>query len=334
MDISQDTDSLLKEPLPQPVQEFNLLSVEAERALSWMIVQTHLFHSDSALLKASQESGIAAYFDGPRAVIASCRYSEGKTIFDLDLRRNECRFAAPSGRPGGWEKNLNFLRGLFESRLEGAVLKSFTGEVGLTTGDVFESAEEQGIPLRWITRFNRNELQSMDLDRETKAQITTAINNKRGVFLPERAVRIGDETMMAWYELDEETGFLDSVFSTGKHQSMVEKVQLHMIGCIVNTAKGYYFSMGGGFVFGVAAGLNHFLTCVMANPAASCMDSGEVCLPAIRDAKKMCQTWGFYGGVAQFNPLVFVGMPDLLTLTYGDPCEAGAAFGLAFFGCY
>jgi hypothetical protein len=334
MEVSQNADSLLKDPLSEAVTEFNILSVEAERALAWMIVQTHMFHSDSALKKASQESGIAAYFGSPRAVIASCRYKEGKTIFDLDLHRNQCRFVSPSGRPGGWEKNLSFLRGLFESRLEGAVLKSFAGKVGLTAGDVLENAEEQKIPLRWITRFNRNKLQALDLDRETKTAINQALNNKRGVFLPERAVRIGDETKMAWYELDEETGFLDGVFSTGKHQSMVEKVQLHLIGCIVNSAKGYYFSMGGGFVFGVAAGLNHFLACALANPAASCFDSGEVCLPAIRDAKKMCQTWGFYGGAAQFNPLVFIGLPDLLTLTFGDPCEAGAAFGLAFFGCY
>ncbi|MCK4336809.1 MAG: hypothetical protein KAX11_02625, partial [Candidatus Aminicenantes bacterium] len=106
------------------------------------------------------------------------------------------------------------------------------------------------------------------------------------------------------------------------------------IGCIVNSAKGYFFSMEVGFVFGITAGLNHFLNCVMANPAASCMGSDEVCKPAIRDAKAMCQAWGFYSGMAQFNPLPLIGLPDLLTLTYDDPCEKGAVLGLSLFGCF
>jgi len=333
LSMPKDVHSSLKLPLPQPVKDFNETAVNAERALAWMVVQYYIFQSDRAVVMASKKSGIAAYFDRPRAIIASLGYLDGKTIFDLDLRRNQCRFVAPDGRPGGWEKNLGFLRGLHEARLEGAVLRSFAGIVGLTTGDVFHAAFKKKIPMRWITKTNRGEINSFLLDRESKTMIIQAVNKGNCVFVPVKPVMINNKMYVAWYQLNEKTGFLDGVFSNGKHQSMVESVQIHFIGCIVNSAKGYFFSIEMGFVFGLTAGLNHFLNCVMANPAASCMGSADVCKPAIKDAKAMCTEWGFYAGFSSWNPLPLIGAPDLLTLTYGDPCEKGAILGLMLFGC-
>lgn len=320
--------------IPEPVQTFNDSVIDARRALAWMMVQQYLRASDQTLAESLARTGIAGYYPRPRAIIASLGYTGQSMRYDLDLQRNEVRFVAPAGRPAGWEKFLSFTRGMYEARLEGAVLRSFSGETGITAGEVFDAAQAAGVPIRVIDRSCREKLPSRTMPATARGLINSALGAGRVVLVPEKPVTVQGREHFAWFEVNPATGFAEAVFPNGKHQSMTEDaIMKHIVTCIGGDITAWFATVQVGAVFGLVAGLNHFLDCAMAGPAEDCFGAAEVCGPARADAKKMCEFWGVATGLSTGNFMPIIGAPDMLTVAAGDPCELGMKFGLAAFGC-
>ncbi len=321
----------------------NLSFEKAQRIAAWAVLQSYFVESDKALLEASSKAGSRAYYAAPRAILASVSLRNKKTRCDLDLRRNNVVWETPEEESQELVKFLTYHRGLYESRLEGAVLKQFTGISGVTAGDVLSAAQSQQIPLRLLFRDTRQDLRSCTLDRQSKTLINRALGKGLSVLLPESAPMMDGVSRFAWYEYDPETGLLDGVFSTGKHQGMTEYINEEVvIQTLVSQGMSYFSSTVAGYYFSLATGLGHFYACLLDldDPGKPCFGQPDVCLPAKADAVVFCKAWkeakkywDMAGAAQGLDIAGLIPWPDAWETLAGDPCERGASYGLQWFGC-
>jgi len=307
---------------------------DASRSLAWLAVEQYLLASDQALAAAADKSGVAMYHARPRAVISQVGPRQGKLAYGLDLRVNQAQAYVPVSRPDSLARHLSLFRGFYEARLEGAVLKSFSSQPPLTAGAVLQQAKAAGIPCHWIAPDRREALEALKWDAGPKQRITDAVDSGRWVWAPERPLLFEGREELGWLEGDPLTGHIEGVFANGRHQGMVEDMALnYVVGNLSGAGMGYFAAMNAGFVYGMAAGLDRFLDCVFADPNAECFGRADVCGPAAADAAALCDGYGKLTGAVTWNPLPFLGVPDLTSYVAGDPCQIGAIFGLAWFGC-
>ena len=316
---------------------------KGQRALASTALMYYLLRSDQALQVLGEEHETRAFHDVPRAVVAAVFPKEGNIIYDLDLRRNRVTFAVSDSVEPARVKMMNYHRGVFESRLEGAVLKAFTGQPGITTADVVAAATAQGIPLMPLCRQNRQEMNSLQLAPGSRRLITAAVGSGRTVMVPQRPALIDGEELFAWYEYDPETGFIEGVFPSGKHQGMSEYVSEEaVIQTLVSQGMSYLSSSLVGYYFSIATGLGHFYACLLDldHPNKACFGQPDVCLPAQADAVALCKAWkdakqyfDFGSAAVSLDIGGLIPWPDAWEALAGGPCENGAAAGLRLFGC-
>jgi hypothetical protein len=262
---------------PKDRAEINLALEAGNRALAQAVLLNYLWRSDEALDDLNVPFQASAFRGAPRAIMASVTFRGDRLRYDLDLRRNPATYLLPEGSSAEWIRFLNYHRGLYESRLEGAVMMSFTGQSGLTAGDVLAAAREQGIPLRAMVRKNRLDLSSLRLEQNARSKINKALNDGKTVLLPERPVILAGAEQMAWFEFDPVSGTLDGVFPSGKHQAMTEYIleDVVMKG-LVSQAMSYLVSTVAGYYFSIATGLGHFYACLLdlETPNTPCFGTG------------------------------------------------------------
>ena len=328
---------------PADAAVINLALENGRRALAWTVLQSYFMHSDEALRNVSGQADVSAYRGVPRAVMASVSCRDGKIRYDLDLRRNPATYTIPDDEPAELNKFLNYNRGIFESRLEGEILKSFAGHAGITAGDVLAAAEEQKVPVRVIVKKTRADLKSCTLDRPANTLINKALNRGKTVVLPEKPVILAGVPRMAWYEYNPQTGYIEGVFPSGKHQAMTEYIlEDIVIKTLVSQGMSYFSSMIAGYYFSIATGLGHFYACLLdlEDPGKPCFGTADVCGPAKADAVRFCKAWSTakeyfdMGSAAMSMDLAgLVPWPDAWKALAGEPCEHGASYGLKWFGC-
>ena len=328
---------------PEDRAGINLALEAGNRAMAQAMLMNYLQRSDEALGDPGVPFEASAFRGAPRAIMASVSFQGDRLRYDLDLRRNPATYLLPEGADPEWSRFLNYHRGLYESRLEGAVLMSFTGQAGITAGDVLAAAKEQGIPLRAIVKRNRGDLSSLQLVPGARPRIDKAINTGRTVLLPERPVMLAGVERMAWFEFDPVNGYIDGVFPSGKHQAMTEYIleDIVMKG-LVSQAMSYLVSTVAGYYFSIATGLGHFYACLLdlETPNTPCFGTGEVCGPAKADAVMFCTAFknaqqGFELGMgwAETDITGMFPWPNAWEQLAGEPCARGADLGLKIFGC-
>jgi len=328
---------------PENRAGINLALEAGNRAMAQAVLMNYLWRSDDALDDLDVPFQASAFRGAPRAIIASVSFWGDRLRYELDLRRNPATYLLPEGVDQEWSRFLNYHRGLYESRLEGAVMLSFTGQAGVTAGDVLIAAQEQGIPVRAIVKMNRGDLSSVKLVPGSKSKINKAINTGRTVLLPERPVVMAGIEQMAWFEFDPVSGYIDGVFPSGKHQAMTEYVleDIVMKG-LVSQAMSYLVSTVAGYYFSIATGLGHFYACLLdlETPNTPCFGTGEVCGPAKSDAVMFCTAFknaqqGFELGMgwAETDITGMFPWPNAWEKLAGEPCARGASLGLKIFGC-
>ena len=320
------------------------LSLEAgNRAVAQALLMSYLRQSDEALDDPDAPFQVSVFRGAPRAIMASVSFRSDRLRYDLDLRRNPATYLLPEDADPEWARFLNYHRGLYESRLEGAVMLSFTGQAGLTAGDVMAAAREQGIPLLALVKKNRRDLSRVKLATGAKPKINKAINAGRTVLLPERPVVLAGAEQTAWFEFDPASGYIDGVFPSGKHQAMTEYIleDVVMKG-LVSQAMSYLVSTVAGYYFSIATGLGHFYACLLdlETPNTPCFGTGEVCGPAKSDAVMFCTAFknaqqGFELGMgwAETDITGMFPWPNAWEKLAGEPCARGASLGLKIWGC-
>jgi hypothetical protein len=321
----------------------NLALDAGNRALVQAVLLNYLWRSDEALSQLSAPIEVSAYRGRPRAIIASASLWDDKLRCDLDLRRNPATYALPEDAPAEWGRFLNYHRGLYESRLEGAVMLSFTGQAGITAADVLSAAREGGVPLKVLIKENRKDVQSLGLGKRTAALIDAALDDDKTVMLPSRPVMVTGAERLAWFEYDPVTGYIDGVFPSGKHQAISEYSVHEDIGkTMVAQGMSYLSSEVAGYYFTIATGLGHFYACLLdlEQPDKPCLGTPDVCGPARSDAVSLCKAWknartGFEmtttgTGVDITRLLPWPGGWEELA---GETCMSGTASGLKIFGC-
>ncbi len=328
---------------PEDRAGINLALEAGNRSMAQAVLMNYLWRSDEALNDLAVPFEASAFRGAPRAIMASVTFWGDRLRYDLDLRRNPATYVLPEGVSGEWSRLLNYHRGLYESRLEGAVMMSFTGQSGMTAGDVLAAAGEQGIALRVIVRKNRRDLASLPLVQRTKSEINRALNAGKTVLLPERPAVLTGSEQMAWFEFDPATGYIDGVFPSGKHQAMTEYIlEDIVVKGLVSQAMSYLVSTVAGYYFSIATGLGHFYACLLdlETPNTPCFGTGEVCGPAKSDAVMFCtafknaqQGFELASGWASTDITGMFPWPNAWEALAGEPCARGASYGLKIFGC-
>jgi len=328
---------------PEDRAGINLALEAGNRSMAQAVLMNYLWRSDEALDDLAVPFEGSAFRGAPRAIMASVTFRGDRLRYDLDLRRNPATYVLPEGVSGEWSRLLNYHRGLYESRLEGAVMMSFAGQSGLTAGDVMAAAEEQGVDLRVIVRKNRRDLASLPLEQGTKSLVNRALNAGKTVMLPEHPVTVAGVEQMAWFEFDPRTGYIDGVFPTGKRQAMTEYIlEDIVVKGLVSQAMSYLVSSVAGYYFSIATGLGHFYACLLdlETPNTPCFGTGEVCGPAKSDAVMFCtafknaqQGFELASGWASTDITGMFPWPNAWEELAGEPCARGASYGLKIFGC-
>ena len=323
------------------IKMFNEQFLTAYQDLAKLVVLNQLRYSDRMMGKMTESTGIVGFYATPRVVIAALEYQDGKARYIIDLVKNTPRMIVPSNRPSGWISHLQLYGSLMEASLESLSLQSFSDQKGMAVGDIFAEAAVRDVDTVFICKDSIDTLKDLSIPIKARQLIRKSILRNHSVITPVSPVTYGGDEVMAWYDFDPKTQRWTGIFGNGRHQGMAEEIGLteeavlkHVVGCLTGDAFQYFAAAETGVVFGLAAGFGHFIDCCIQNPGASCFDSGAVCLPAIRDAKMLCETYGSISSGMQGNPLPFIGYEDITTTLYGgDPCKKGANFGLSWYGC-
>ncbi len=343
----------------EELQKKNASLENGQRILAQMLLETYMAASDKSLGEIERlEPDIQAFFPQPRIIMALVGFRAGKTIYKLDLLRNHIVLHRPDGTSPENAPNLQFHRGLFESRLEGEVMRAFTGNSGVTAGEVLNAAFDQKIPIWFIMQKTREDLRNCTLNVTEKHRVGQALRKGRVVIIPEKPPILAGAQNLAWFEYDPSSGYIEGVLSDGFHGAMSEYIIEDVI-IKSNVAQGmsHFSSMVVGYYFSIAMGLGHFYGCLldMDHPDKTCFGSAEVCRPALRDAKLLCNIWktlqgkkgaagnyigdaqnltqGKIGDILKGKAAGLIPWPKIWEKIVGEPCDKGAKLGLRWFGC-
>jgi uncharacterized membrane protein len=198
------------------------------------------FHdlSDSHTRQLAAEAMVAAYYDQPRLVLVTSKAdlkaaSPVTTLTTaIDLVRDTLRVVAAPGQSTSAPVAFNLARGLYETAVERNVIARLGDLSGrpqpiTNTGDVFNAAAAQGIPLTSITPQTLAQLDGLDLPAEAKARITVDVSqNGMLVIVPTRSVLVNGVPTTAWDEINPVTGELIGVTQDGGHEALLEYASL------------------------------------------------------------------------------------------------------------
>lgn len=89
------------------------------------------------------------------------------------------------------ENNYRFASGYISSYLESLVLEQYLGVYSISTARIFELASAKNIDFKVLAAQNENEVDSLSISNESKADIHEAISNGNKVIIPTKNISIG-----------------------------------------------------------------------------------------------------------------------------------------------
>lgn len=181
------------------------------------------YHADRAA--DSLESGLLTriYYSAPRlfAVGTTLAFTDTAQT-TVDLRTTSATVLAAPGQAQGAVHTAQWLKGVIESELEGAVLEKVFGAPAVTTANVFEAMAAAGIEPVLFSPENIQAVALYPFSDDGKAYMTRALMEGKSVLAPSQPVMIGGAPALAWWEIDPLTGETISVGENGLHVSGIE----------------------------------------------------------------------------------------------------------------
>lgn len=165
---------------------------------------------------------VKAYPARPRVVIVTQQGTESGLASAMDIAKDDLEVIAWPGVTQEAERNFRSVLGWNLSELEGRILESVSGDSQVVhIGTVIEAALDQGVGMRMLDLFNREDLALMDIPDEGRARIQTALGEGRVVIAPDDEVTIDEFDWYMWIEIDLTTGEVRSVDTEGRHGAAV-----------------------------------------------------------------------------------------------------------------
>jgi Transglutaminase-like superfamily len=183
------------------------------------------------LARSAASADVLVYEATPRLVITSVEPElapDGRTLrlrVGVDLRRNAMRAvsATATGSQIVWATVLRgVLDGVLEQTMFGSLRAPDSGSVGgASTAAVFDDAHAAGARVASVT--TRDALARLSLPAAARAVMQAALDPGGTVLVsPDRAVRMGGEDRVGWWQIDRATGETLGVLDTGLHQEFEE----------------------------------------------------------------------------------------------------------------
>jgi hypothetical protein len=99
--------------------------------------------------------------------------------------------------------------------------EQMTGEVGKSGAGVLQTAAAQNIPLMYVDMENLEQLARAPISQQAKARIVDAVTQGYAVLVPERMVTWNGQAMIAWWQMNLQTGEMVDVNEDGTHQQSI-----------------------------------------------------------------------------------------------------------------
>ena len=104
------------------------------------------------------------------------------------------------------EKLFMLQAGIYASAMEHGVLEQVTGVESVSTIKIFQYAEENNIPIHYVTKENiSSELDMLEISDQVKKEISSAVNAGKTVIIPEQEVSVNQWSGVGYMVLDTET---------------------------------------------------------------------------------------------------------------------------------
>jgi uncharacterized protein (TIGR03437 family) len=186
--------------------------------------------------------------------------------FALDLRKNDATAIAAPGQGTLATFAFQSHRGIRHNQVEAALMARLTQSLPgqpmvkpFYIMQLFEAAQNQGIPSKLLDQTNLAAVSSLPIGAEAQARITAAVSAGRVVVTPTAPVLLNGTPQVGWIEIDPATGQLQDTLPDGGHQGITSYVAVSaatgvLIFALMNPDSGIaQFLLG--FLIGFFAGL-------------------------------------------------------------------------------
>ncbi len=196
------------------------------RASQRMHLLTYSLTSDFNSRRMGAGMQVRPYFTEPRLLMTAWERAPGseRAVVSFDLRHNPIHVVAYPGQSWNGITAFRHARGLLEMTLEHTVLELMAQNNNtISVYAVLRAAQQQGVPLRMISRANISELPTLDLSLEAKARINRTLQAPYlSVLVPEKMITLGDRTTVGWLTLNAITGETIDELENGQHPAFSE----------------------------------------------------------------------------------------------------------------
>ncbi len=191
-------------------------------AIGNLIALDYAAESDAMTDALARTLDVTVRRNTPRILITTMRAdsADDSPTLSLDLRLDDL---AASSKNAGAAKLFQHARGLMESELEGAIMKTFGGEErAVSTALLMKEASRNGIGVVAVEPGNRKALESLDLPGSFAALVKATLDGGHVVVLPKSAVDLAGKSRWGFWDIDPQTGATVGVMEGGEHQGMVQ----------------------------------------------------------------------------------------------------------------
>ncbi|GAB4581713.1 MAG: hypothetical protein Fur0022_44630 [Anaerolineales bacterium] len=179
--------------------------------------------ADPANGDIEQNLHVNLVYEKPRIIITSSQEQADDTVLTaMDLRSTEAKIWVGPGQAQAAAFTAQWMKAVGESYFEGDAIYRLTGEFPLTISRIFDEMGGQGIHPVWITPSDMNLLTLYFPDSASVAHAKQALIEGKSILIPSAPVTIDGEPVLGWWEVDPQTGMVDSVSESGLHLSAVE----------------------------------------------------------------------------------------------------------------
>ncbi len=178
--------------------------------------------ADPANRDIENNLGVNMVYEKPRIIIASSQEHDDSVLTAMDLRSTEARILVSPGQAQAAAFTAQWMKAVGESYFEGDAIYRLTGEFPLTISRIFDEMGGQGIAPIWITPSDVNLLSLYFPDSASTAYAKQALIEGKSILIPSSPVTIDGEPVLGWWEVDPQTGMVNSVMDNGLHVSALE----------------------------------------------------------------------------------------------------------------
>jgi uncharacterized repeat protein (TIGR01451 family) len=192
-------------------------------ALADFVGNDYLAASDRFGQALAEAAGVLSFAGSPRLVFVASRVHERGPEVAIDLARTDLRTIAPASVGSFGVFAFRTSSSALFSSLEGLTLESLGGGANLVDGrTVFQAAREQGIATGPFTQNNAQDLRRLDIPRDARTRMLSALAAGRQIYAPFEQVLIGGNPRYVWLEYDPGSGRIETVDANGMHPALLE----------------------------------------------------------------------------------------------------------------